>query len=112
MNIREGLVRTHHGFQRKTPHFVLSETDFISDQGDQVNLGATVNYIQLSIVAEPALPTLLARSVIADAFIKVVTKDVAEALKQAIKDDGRTPIEQVRFEFETVSNLTFFFASE
>ena len=107
MNIREGLVRTHHGFQRKTPHFVLSETDFISDQGDQVNLGATVNYIQLSIVAEPALPTLLARSVIADAFIEVVTKDVAEALKQAIKDDGRTPIEQVRFEFETVSNLTF-----
>ena len=107
MNIREGLVRTHHGFQRNIPHFVLRELDFISDQGDQVNLGATVNYIQLSIAAEPALPTLLARSVIADAFIEVVTKDVAEALKQAIKDDGRTPIEQVRFEFETVSNLTF-----
>ena len=82
-------------------------SDFISDQGDQVNLGATVNYIQLSIAAEPALPTLLARSVIADAFIEVVTKDVAEALKQAIIDDRRTPIEQVRFEFETVSNLTF-----
>ena len=107
MNIREGLVRTHHGFQRNIPHFVLSETNFISDQGDQVNLGATVNYIQLSIAAEPALPTLLARSVIADAFIEVVTKDVAEALKQAIKDDRRTPIEQVRFEFETVSNLSF-----
>ena len=106
-NIREGLVRTHHRFQRKTPHFVLSERDFISDQGDQVNLGATVNYIQLSIAAEPALPTLLTRSVIADAFIEVVTKDVAEALKQAIIDDGRTPIEQVQFEFETVSNLTF-----
>ena len=107
MNIREGLVRTHHGFQRNIPHFVLNETDFISDQGDQIDLGATVNYIQLSIAAEPALPTLLARSVIADAFIEIVTKDVAEALKQAIKDDGRTPIEQVRFEFETVSNLTF-----
>ncbi len=107
MNIREGLVKTHHRFQRNIPHFVLNETDFISDQGDQVNLGATVNYIQLSIAAEPALPTLLARSVIADAFIEIVTKDVAEALKQAIKDDGRTPIEQVRFEFETVSNLTF-----
>ena len=106
-NIREGLVRTHHRFQRKTPHFVLREYDFISDQGDQVNLGATVNYIQLSIAAEPALPTLLVRSVIADAFIEVVTKDVAEALKQAIKDDRRTPIKQVRFEFETVSNLSF-----
>ena len=89
------------------PKFNLLESDFISDQGDQVNLGATVNYIQLSIAAEPALPTLLARSVIADAFIEVVTKDVAEALKQAIIDDGRTPIEQVQFEFETVSNLTF-----
>ena len=106
-NIREGLVRTHHRFQRKTPHFVLREYDFISDQGDQVNLGATVNYIQLSIAAEPALPTLLARSVIADAFIEVVTKDVAEALKKAFNDNRRTPIEQVRFEFETVSNLTF-----
>ena len=106
-NIREGLVRTHHRFQHKTPHFVLREYDFISDQGDQVNLGATVNYIQLNIAAEPALPTLLARSVIADAFIEVVTKDVAEALRQAFIDDGRTPIEQVRFEFETVSNLTF-----
>ena len=106
-NIREGLVRTHHRFQRKTPHFVLRELDFISDQGDQVNLGATVNYIQLSIAAEPALPTLLARSVIADAFIEVVTKDVAGALKQAFIDDRQTPIEQVRFEFETVPNLTF-----
>ena len=53
------------------------------------------------------MPTLLARSVIADVFIEIVTKDVAEALKRAIKDDERTPIEQVRFEFEAVSNLTF-----
>ena len=103
-NIHEDLVRTHHF---RTHHFTLSESDFISDQGDQVNLGATVNYIQLSIAAEPALPTLLARSVIADAFIEVVTKDVAEALKKAFNDNQRTPIEQVRFEFETVPNLTF-----
>ena len=102
------MVRTHHNFNNKYTSFCFyASTDFISDQGDQVNLGATVNYIQLSIAAEPALPTLLARSVIADAFIEIVTKDVAEALKRAIKDDGRTPIEQVRFEFETVSNLTF-----
>ena len=107
LNIREGLVRTHHRFQRGIPHFVLSESDFISDQGDQVNLGATVNYIQLSLAAEPALPTLLTRSVIADAFIEVVTKDVAKALNKAFRDDERAPIEQVRFKFETVSNLTF-----
>ena len=89
------------------PRFDLLESDFISDQGDQVNLGATVNYIQLSLAAEPALPTLLTRSVIADAFIKVVTKDVAKALNKKFSDAGRTPIEQVRFEFETVSNLIF-----
>lgn len=107
LNVREGLVKTHHRFDSKIPHFVLREYDFISDQGDQVNLGAAVNYIQLSIAAEPALPTLLTRSVIADAFIEVVTKDVANAFRDAFKHDRRTPIEQVRFEFKTVSNLTF-----
>lgn len=106
-NIREGLVRTHHIFQRKTPRFVLSESDFISDQGDQVNLGATVNYIQLSLAVQPALPTLLTRSVIADSFIEVVAKDVAEALKQAFIDGGREPIERVQFKFETKTNTTF-----
>ncbi len=106
-NIRGSLVRTHHRFQNKAPHFALHENDFISDQGDQVNLGATVNYIQLSLAAEPALPTLLTRSVIADAFIEVVTKDVANVLREAFEAVGRTPIEQVRFEFETTPNITF-----
>ena len=108
-NIREGLVKTHHDFKKQIPlpHFALHESDFISDQGDQVNLGAAVNYIQLSLATEPALPTLLARSVIADAFIEVVTKDVAGALQKAFIADGRIPIEQVRFEFETTSNITF-----
>lgn len=103
-NIRTDLVHTHH---LKKPLFALRERDFISDQGDQVNLGAAVNYIQLSLAVEPALPTLLARSVIADAFIEVVTKDVAGALQEKFIDVGRTPIEQVRFEFETTSNITF-----
>jgi hypothetical protein len=102
--VQEVLVSTHHD---KKPAFALRETDFISDQGDQVNLGAAVNYIQLSFAAEPALPTLLARSVIANAFIEVVTKDVASALQQAFITDGRTPIERVRFEFETTSKITF-----
>ena len=106
-NIHEGLVRTHHGFKNRIPHFALRESDFISDQGDQIALGTAVNYIQLSLAAEPALPTLLARSVIADAFIEVVTKDVAKALQKAFIADGRTPIEQVQFEFETTSNINF-----
>ena len=104
LNILEGLVGTHHS---ETHLFALHENDFISDQGDQVNLGAAVNYIQLSLAAEPALPTLLTRSVIADAFIQVVTKDVAEALNQAFIYDGRIPIERVQFIFETKPNITF-----
>ncbi len=103
-SIPEDLVRTHHF---KTHHFALGEDDFISDQADQVNLGATVNYIQLSLAAEPALPTLLTRSVIADAFIEVVVRDVAETLKQAFIDDGREPIERVQFKFESKTNITF-----
>ena len=103
-NIHKDLVRTHHF---KTHHFTLGESDFISDQGDQVNLGATVNYIQLSLAVQPALSTVLTRSVIADAFIEVVTKDVAGALEQAFIDDGRVPIERVQFKFETKTNTTF-----
>ena len=100
-NIREGLVSTHHRHFKEIPHFALREVDFISDQGEQINLGATVNYLQLSLAAEPALPTLLPRLVIANAFIEVVTQEVARALRQAFIQEGRVPIEQVRFEFET-----------
>ena len=89
------------------PKFNLLEPDFISDQGGQVELGTTVNYIQLSLAAEPALSTLLVRSVITDAFIETVTKEVAADLQNAFVDDGRPSIERVRFEFETTSNLTF-----
>ena len=103
-NIREGLVKTHHN---RGHHFRLREADFLSDQGDQINLGASVNYIQLSLAVEPALPTLLVRSIIADAFIQTVTKDVAGALQAAFETDGREPIKQVRFEFETTSKVTF-----
>lgn len=103
-NIREGLVKTHHGFRQGVPRFALHESDFIDDQGEQINLGATVNYLQLSLASEPALPTLLPRLVIANAFIEVVTKEVARALRQAFIQDGRVPIEQVRFEFETSSS--------
>lgn len=106
--IREGLVCTHHFRWRDAsgnwlPRLSIhDERNFISDQGDQVNLGATTNYIQLSIASEPALPTVLVRSVIANAFIEVVTKSVAVALRQAFIDDGRTPIEKVKFEFNAV----------
>ena len=89
------------------PKFKLLEQDFISDQGDQINLGAAVNYIQLSLAVEPALPTQLVRSVIADTFIETVTKDVAGALQAVFKAARRAPIKQVRFEFETTSKINF-----
>lgn len=89
------------------PKFSLLEPDFISEQVDQINLGSAVNYIQLSLAVEPALPTQLVRSVIADAFIESVTKDVAEALQVAFETDEQTPIKRVRFEFETTSKVNF-----
>ena len=92
------LVRPYHPlWDRKTeklvdpstnlpcPKFKLLESDFISDQSDQVNLGATVNYIQLSFAAEPALPTLLTRSVIADTFYSRDDKRRCESSKQSSK---------------------------
>lgn len=105
--IREGLVCTHQFRWRDTsggwlPRLSLLEPDFISEQGDQVNLGATTNFVQLSIASEPATPTVLVRSVIANAFVEVVTKSVAHALRQAFVNDSRIPIERVLFEFNTV----------
>lgn len=102
--IGTGLVSTHHD---NKPNFTFRESDFISDQVDQVNLGAIVNYIQLSIASEPALPTVLVRSIIANAFIEVVAKDVAESLRKGFIKDGRTPIDRVQFEFKTTSAITF-----
>lgn len=111
--VREGLVSTHHPRAvnshpelKSLPRFPILETEILSDQGDQVNLGSKVNYIQLSIAAEPALSTALVRAAIADAFIEVVSRDVAVALQKKLQSKG-TPIERVRFEFKSVSGLSF-----
>ncbi|EFO80728.1 hypothetical protein OSCT_1421 [Oscillochloris trichoides DG-6] len=110
--VPKGLVSTHHPRVMDThpelkslPRFQILETDILSDQGDQVNLGSKVNYIQLSIAAEPALTTSLIRAVIADAFIEIVTRDVAISLQKKLQLKG-TPIEQVRFEFKSISGLS------
>ena len=108
----KGLAMTHHfkwkdssgGWHKR---FELLEPDFISDQGDQTNLGIVVNYLQLSVISEPAMATALVRTIIAESFVEVVTKNVAKALKQAFINDGRPPIERVRFEFEAKSGIDF-----
>lgn len=97
------LASTHHD---RNPQFQIPEKYIMSDQGDQVNLGVKVNYIQLSIAAEPALATALVRAAIADAFIEVVTRDVAGALQKKLQSNG-TPIECVRFEFKSISGVSF-----
>lgn len=109
---KKGLVSTHHPRLKELypklkglPSFKILEPDIISDQGDQVNLGAKVHYIQLSIAAEPALATALVRMAIADAFIEVVTRDVAVSLQKKLQSNG-TPIERVRFEFKSISRVS------
>jgi hypothetical protein len=104
--IREGLVSTHHFKIKSLPRFQVQEWQVMSDQGDQVNLGSKVNYLQLSIAAEPALATALVRAAIADAFIEVVTRKVAAALQKALRLKG-FPIERVRFEFKSVYGRSF-----
>lgn len=103
---REGLVSTHHFPHNSLPRFQISESQVMSDQGDQVNLGVRVNYIQLSIAAEPDLATALVRAAITDSFIEVVTRDVAASLQKKLHANG-TPIERVRFEFKSISGLSF-----
>jgi hypothetical protein len=97
-----GLVSSHHD---KPPQFKVPEKFIMSDQGDQVNLGKEVNYIQLSIATEPALATSLVCAAIADAFIEVVTRDVAASLQKKLQQHG-TPIECVRFVFKSLQGLT------
>ncbi len=110
---KKGLVSTHHPRLKDLyprlkglPSFKIMEPDILSDQSDQVNLGSKVNYIQLSIAAEPALATALVRTAIADAFIEVVTRDVAASLQKNLQSKG-TPIERVRFEFKNISGISF-----
>lgn len=96
------LVSSHHD---KSPLLKVPEKFIMSDQGDQVNLGKKVNYIQLSIATEPALATSLVCAAIADAFIEVVTRDVAASLQKKLQQHG-TPIERVRFVFKSLQGLT------
>lgn len=104
--VREGLVSTHHFPHNSLPRFQIQEWQVMSDQGDQVNLGSKVNYVQLSIAAEPALTTALVRAAIADSFIEVVTRDVAASLQKKLQSNG-IPIERVRFEFKSITGISF-----
>jgi|GEM_PF-1631750 len=107
-NVPLGLVATHHS-QRAFPgkaHFTVLEQDIISDQVDQINLGAASVYVQLAFAVEPALPTAFVRAVIAESFVEILTKEVAAALGRtlATKSPG---FSRVRFVFETRNGFHF-----
>jgi hypothetical protein len=105
-NISGELVRTHHFRPGSSGQFKILEQDVISDQVEQVNLGAAAVYVQLAFVAEPALPTALVRAVIADSFMEAVTRSVAQALSQTLT--GKPPaFSRVRFVFETQGGFSF-----
>lgn len=107
-NIPIGFVSTHHArkaFPGKA-YFSIRETEVMSDQADQVNLGAKSVYVQLAFIAEPASSTALVRSVIADSFVEAVTKSVAQALRNTLASKA-PQFSRVRFVFETQREIKF-----
>lgn len=101
--IPPGLVETHHaGRHRKLK---LSEAETVRNEFDQVVLGSKARFIQLSFLAEPATHTALLRAVIADAFMEVVTKEVAASIKRELATRSPT-FRRVRYVFD-FSQSTF-----
>lgn len=107
-NVPLGLVGTHHAKKpyKDLPHFTILEKDIISEQVDQINLGAASIYVQLAFAIEPALPAALVRAVIAESFVEIVTKDVAAALRTILATKSPS-FSRVRFVFETRSGFHF-----
>lgn len=82
--------------------FAIAENEFLSEQVEQVNLGKKGQFIQMSLAVEPGPTTALLRAVIADAFVAVVTRDVARVLRNRLSE--RPPsFEHIRFCFDTIS---------
>jgi hypothetical protein len=95
--IPSGLVSSHH--YRSGRQLTYSEKEITSDQFDQVGLGRETRFLQLAFVVESATNTILLRAVIANAFMEIVTKMVADTLWQQLCT--RQPaFEQVRYVFE------------
>ena len=105
-NIPMGLVRTHQFQIENLPRLGILEQDIISDQVDQINLGAASVYLQLAFAVEPAMSTALVRAVIADSFVEAVTKSVARELGKMLASKVPT-FSRIRFVFETESSLRF-----
>jgi hypothetical protein len=95
--VPSGLVGTHHYWRGHK--FTLKEQESISNEFDQVTLGKKAHFLQLALLAEPSTNTALLRAVIADAFMEVVTKASAKAIKQELTKK-RPTLSRVRYMFE------------
>jgi hypothetical protein len=95
--VPSGLVGTHHYWRGHK--FTLKEQEAITNEFNQITLGKETCFLQLALLAEPATNTALLRAVIADAFMEVVTKAAAQAIKQELAKKQPT-FSQVRYVFE------------
>jgi len=95
--IPSGLVETHHYTRGR--RLVFGETETVNNEFDQVTIGRNARFIQLTFLSESATNTALLRAVIADAFMEVVTKTVAEAIERELTTKQPT-LRQVRYIFD------------
>ena len=95
--IPAGLVGTHHS--GKARKFKFGERETISNEFDQATIGRNARFIQLAFLAEPATHTALLRTVIADAFMEVVTRTVADAIERRLTIKAPT-FKRVRYVFD------------
>jgi len=106
VQIPVGLVATHHpGAYRKCKHllsqlpkFNYLEPSTLTNEFEQTRLGTQARFLQLTFLSEPAMNTALLRAVIADAFMEVVTKRVAEAIESLLRTKSLA-FKRVRYVF-------------
>ncbi|HET89950.1 MAG TPA: hypothetical protein ENN99_04305 [Chloroflexi bacterium] len=95
--IPSGLVKTHH--YRDNRAFTYGESETVNNEFDQVAIGKDARFVQLSFLAEPATHTALLRAVIADAFMEVVTRVVADSIEKELATRSPT-FKRVRYVFD------------
>jgi len=96
--IQPGLVETHHR-KKEERRLTHGEQETVNNEFDQVAIGREARFLQLSFLAEPATHTALLRAVIADAFMEVVTKEVASSLEMQLATESPT-FKRVRYIFD------------
>lgn len=84
-------VLSHHSRQRK----LLSESQTISNEFEQLYLGEKARFVQLTFKCQPTASTLVLRLAIAEAFLQAISGVVAGAIAGL-----RLPFTQVQYVFQ------------